>query len=49
MKLEWKQCIRVGVTVFVLYLCMEYWTTVAGLAGSIVSAASPLIIGAVIA
>lgn len=49
MKLEWKTCVRLGITVFVLYLCIEYWTVAAGLVASVFSAASPLIIGAVIA
>ncbi len=49
MKPSWKACLRVGVSVFVLYLCIHYWSTVAGLAVSLLGAAMPLLIGAALA
>ena len=38
-----------GVSAFLLYLAIKYWDFLAGFAGKLVGAASPLIIGAVIA
>ncbi len=49
MKLEWKTCFKVGVSIFLLYLCFFYWKAVANLFGVVIAAASPLIVGAVIA
>lgn len=49
MKIEWKSCLKVGVSVFLLYLCIRYWGALAGLFNSIIGAAFPLIIGGVIA
>lgn len=49
MKINTKTCIRVGITAFLLYLCIHYWPSVSGFLGAIVGAASPLIIGCVIA
>lgn len=49
MKLDWKTCIRMAVCLFGLYLAVTYWGTVAGFIGVIIGAASPLIIGTVIA
>ena len=49
MKLTWKTCIRAGITVVLVYLACTYWHTLADAVGVAVAAASPLIIGAVIA
>ena len=49
MKVEWKSCFRVGVSIFVLYLCIQYWPSAIGLFQSAIGAASPLLIGCVIA
>lgn len=49
MKIEWKTCFKIGVSIFVLYLCIQYWAVAANLFGTLVSAASPLIIGCAIA
>lgn len=49
MKLEWKTCFKVGISIFVLYLFMTYWRSAAGIIGSFLSAASPLFIGCIIA
>ena len=49
MKLTWKTCIRAGVTVVAVYLACTYWKALTHAVGVALSAASPLIIGAVIA
>lgn len=49
MKLEWKTCFKIGVSVFVLYLCMTYFPNALDLLGAVVSAATPLLVGCVIA
>lgn len=49
MKLEWKNCFRLGVTVFLTFLAIHYWSSLTGLIGVLFSAASALIIGCVIA
>lgn len=49
MKLDWRTCLRLGVTAAVLFLFIHYWESLAGLLILAVSAAKPLIIGAVIA
>ncbi len=48
-KFGWKQCLIIGVSAFLLYLCIEYWKVVAGFVAGVIGAASPLIIGAAIA
>ncbi len=49
MKIEWKTCIRVGVSIFFLYLAIMYWGLVADLVVLFIGAASPLIAGGIIA
>ena len=49
MKLEWKTCLKVGVSIFVLYLCIHYWQPVMAVVAEALGAASPLLIGCVIA
>lgn len=49
MKVEWKSCFRIGVSAFLLYLCIRYWAGAAGLVSVLFSAATPLLIGCVIA
>ena len=49
MKLTWKTCLRAGITVVLVYLACTYWHTLAGAVGVAMSAASPLLVGAVIA
>lgn len=49
MKIEWKSCIKLGVTVFCLYLAIYYLPNAIGLLSVVFSAAFPLIIGCVIA
>ena len=49
MKLEWKNCFRLGATIFLTFLAIHYWSSLTGLIGVLFSAASALIIGCVIA
>ncbi len=49
MRIEWKTCFKVGVSIFLLYLCIHYWMWVSGFLAGILGAISPLFIGAVIA
>ena len=49
MQLEWKQCFKVGVTVFLLFLLVHYWEKMMSAAGLVVGAATPIFIGLVIA
>lgn len=49
MKIEWKSCVRLGVTVFVTFLAIHYWSKFAGLAQAVWGAASALIIGCIVA
>lgn len=49
MKIEWKSCIRLGVSAFLLFLCISYWSAFTRLLGTLVGAAMPLLIGCVIA
>lgn len=49
MKIGWKTCLKVGVSIFLLYLCIYYWTSVADVTSTLLRAVSPLLIGCVIA
>ena len=49
LKLPWKTCLRAGVTVVAVYLACTYWKPLTNAVGIAVGAASPLIVGAVIA
>ncbi len=49
MKLEWKTCFRAVVSVFVLFLCVEYWSGAVRFLLTLLSAATPLFVGCVIA
>lgn len=49
MKLQWKSCFKIGVSIFALYLCIHYWKNVAGLISSMISAAFPLFVGCCVA
>lgn len=49
MKIEWKACLRVGISAFVLFLAIYYWQGVAAGFKLFLSAASPLVIGSIIA
>jgi len=49
LKLEWKTCWKVGISVFLLYICIHFWPVAAALLKTLFSAASPLFIGAAVA
>lgn len=49
MKLEWKTCYKVGISIFVLYLCCQYWSKAIGAVEAVIGAAAPLLIGCGIA
>ncbi len=49
MKLEWKTCFRAGITLLALFLIISYRSQILDYGLLLLSAASPLIIGAVIA
>ncbi len=49
MKIEWKYCLRIGISAFLLYLCIHYLSNIAGIVTGVIGAASPLIAGCVIA
>ena len=49
MKIEWKSCLRLGVTVFLTFLAIHYWSGLTGLVKAVCGAASALILGCVIA
>ena len=49
MKIEWKNCIKVAVSVFALYLAITYWSDFADFIGVVFAAAAPLFIGCIIA
>ena len=49
MKIDWKTCLRVGISAFVVYLGIHYWSGVSGILKTVLGAAVPLIIGCFIA
>ena len=49
MKLEWRTCLKVGVSLFLLYLCIHYWPALSGLVSALFGASVPLLIGAAVA
>jgi len=49
LKLDWKVCLKVGVSAFLLYLGIHYWAPVMAILGKAFGAAAPLLIGCVVA
>lgn len=49
MKIEWKTCCRIGVSIFLLFLCIHYWNAAAGIFLTMLRSAAPLLTGCVIA
>ncbi len=47
-KIENKTLLKIGLSIFGLYLLIHYWTNISGVIGTIFSAASPLLFGFVI-
>jgi len=48
-KLDWKSCIIGCISLFALYLAIYYWSSITSFVGIVASAASTLVLGAVIA
>ena len=48
MQISWKTCLKLGVSVFALYMCIHFWPAAVALLGKLLSAASPLIAGAAV-
>lgn len=49
MSVSWKNCFRVGLSLFLLFLCIYYWSAVSGFLGTLMKALWPLILGLIIA
>lgn len=49
MKIHWRDCYKVAVTAFLLYLCIAYWKTGVSLLSALLGAAMPLVIGCIVA
>ena len=49
MKIEWKNCFKIGVSVLLLYICIRYITVAEGFLKAFIGASSPLVLGACIA
>ncbi|MBE6607254.1 MAG: AI-2E family transporter [Ruminococcaceae bacterium] len=47
--LTWNNCFKVGVSLFVLFLCIHYWSPISKLLSDTLKAASPIFIGFAIA
>ena len=49
MNITWKNCFRIAVSIFVLYLCIFYWSPVSTFIVKLFSAATPILVGLFIA
>lgn len=49
MSIEWKTCFRLTASLFILYLCINYWNPLVHVLFTVTDAAMPLILGAAIA
>ncbi|MBR5566361.1 MAG: AI-2E family transporter [Roseburia sp.] len=49
MQIEWKSCLKIGVTIFVLFLAIHYWEPLMTGAKLLLSAATPILAGFVAA
>ena len=49
MKVSWKTCFQIGITIFILFLAIHYWPAAVKLAGVLFLAARPLFLGCVMA
>ena len=45
MKLEWKGCIRLAITLFILYICIYFWKPVIGAVAIFLKSLSPILVG----
>jgi len=49
MKIEWKSCFKIGISIFILYLCIHYWEGLINVIASVIGAAFPLLVGFILA
>ncbi len=49
MKSLWKYCLQVGISIFILFLCIHYWDSLINLIKLVIAAAAPLLMGCVFA
>ena len=49
LKIEWKTCLKVGLSVFLVFLCIHYWSGVSDVLFGLLSAAVPLFVGCALA
>ena len=49
MQLTWKGCLKIGVTAFLFFLAVHYWEPLTGTAKQVLNAATPILIGLVVA
>ena len=49
MNVNGKSCVRIGISLFLLYLCISYWPTFTNLVHSLLQASTPLLLGCVLA
>lgn len=49
MKLDWKTSLRIGLSIFALFLCIHYWPVAANLLKALLAAAAPILLGCAIA
>lgn len=49
MRIEWKTCLKVGITVILLFIFIRYWDVCMGVTGTAWAAAFPLFLGCALA
>ena len=49
MNISLKSCLKIALSIFLLYLAIHYWPAVSGLLGTLLGASMPLLIGAAVA
>ena len=49
MNISLKSCLRIALSIFLLYLAIHYWPAVSGFLATLLSAATPLLIGCALA
>ncbi len=49
MKLRWQDCLKIGISIFALYLAIHLWPGFVGLLKTVLGAAMPLVLGCVVA
>lgn len=48
-KLEWKTVIKIVIGVIAVYLAVHYWPNISGVIGTVLSAATPIVVGGLLA